>query len=48
MRTFIILWLGQIASSVGSHMTYFALTLWVWQQTESATAVALILFFYQL
>ncbi|MEM1243053.1 MAG: MFS transporter, partial [Cyanobacteria bacterium P01_H01_bin.26] len=47
-RTFIILWLGQIASSVGSHMTYFALTLWVWQQTESATAVALILFFYQL
>ncbi|MGD1857228.1 MAG: MFS transporter [Leptolyngbyaceae cyanobacterium] len=48
VRTFIILWLGQIASSVGSHMTYFALTLWVWQQTESATAVALILFFYQL
>ena len=48
MRTFILLWLGQIASSVGSHMTYFALTLWVWQQTESATAVALILFFYQL
>ncbi|MEM7061845.1 MAG: MFS transporter [Cyanobacteria bacterium P01_B01_bin.77] len=48
MRTFIILWLGQIASSVGSHMTYFALTLWIWQQTESATAVALILFFYQL
>ena len=37
-----------MASSVGSHMTYFALTLWVWQQTESATAVALILFFYQL
>ncbi|MDV3351201.1 MFS transporter [Leptothoe sp. LEGE 181152] len=48
MRTFILLWLGQITSSVGSHMTYFALTLWVWQQTESATAVALILFFYQL
>lgn len=37
-----------MASAVGSHMTYFALTLWVWQQTESATAVALILFFYQL
>lgn len=29
-------------------MTYFALTLWVWQQTESATAIALILVFYQL
>ncbi len=29
-------------------MTYFALTLWVWQQTQSATAIALILIFYQL
>lgn len=29
-------------------MTYFALTLWVWQQTKSATAIALILVFYQL
>ena len=29
-------------------MTYFALTLWVWPQTQSATAIALILFFYQL
>ncbi|MBE9180593.1 MFS transporter [Oculatella sp. LEGE 06141] len=48
MRTFIILWLGQLASSIGSSMTYFALTLWVWQQTESATAIALILVFYQL
>ncbi|MGG6298345.1 MFS transporter [Leptolyngbya sp. AN02str] len=48
MRIFIILWLGQLVSSVGSSMTYFALTLWVWQQTESATAIALILVFYQL
>ncbi|ERN42439.1 major Facilitator superfamily [Rubidibacter lacunae KORDI 51-2] len=48
MRTFIFLWLGQLASSVGSSMTYFALNLWVWQQTQSATAIALILVFYQL
>ncbi|QYO63725.1 MFS transporter [Leptolyngbya sp. 7M] len=48
MRTFIILWLGQLASSIGSSMTHFALTLWVWQQTESATAIALILVSYQL
>jgi MFS family permease len=48
MRTFIILWLGQIVSSIGSSMTYFALMLWVWQQTQSATAIALILVFYQL
>lgn len=48
MRTFILLWLGQLASSIGSAMTYFALTLWVWQRTQSATAIALILVFYQL
>ncbi|NEQ33343.1 MAG: MFS transporter [Leptolyngbya sp. SIO4C5] len=48
MRTFITLWFGQLASSLGSSMTYFALTLWIWQQTQSATAIALILVFYQL
>lgn len=48
VRTFIILWLGQFASAIGSSMTYFALTLWVWPQMQSATAIALILFFYQL
>jgi len=48
VKTFIILWLGQLFSSVGSAMTYFTLTLWVWQKTESATAIALILVFYQL
>lgn len=37
-----------MASSIGSNLTYFALTLWIWQQTESATAIALTLFFYQL
>ncbi|WP_202803866.1 MFS transporter [Geminocystis herdmanii] len=48
MKTFIILWFGQLFSSVGSGMTYFTLTLWVWQKTESATAIVLILVFYQL
>ncbi|MBF2058132.1 MAG: hypothetical protein IGQ45_13185 [Cyanobacterium sp. T60_A2020_053] len=48
MKTFIILWLGQLFSSVGSAMTYFTLTLWVWQKTESASAIAFILVFYQL
>ncbi|NJK28638.1 MAG: MFS transporter [Acaryochloris sp. SU_5_25] len=48
MQSFILLWLGQLASSIGSSMTYFALTLWVWQQTESVTAIALISFFFQL
>lgn len=48
MHTFIVLWLGQMVSSIGSSMTYFALTLWVWQRTESVTAIALITFFFQL
>ena len=37
-----------MVSAIGSSMTYFALTLWMWQQTQSATAIALILVFYQL
>lgn len=48
MRTFLIIWLGQIVSTIGSFMTVFALTIWVWDQTGSATALALVGFFAQL
>ena len=48
MRTFIIIWLGQIVSGIGSYMTVFALTIWVWQVTGSATALTLVSFFVQL
>lgn len=48
MRTFIIIWLGQLVSTVGSYMTSFALTLWAWEITGSATALALVGFFSQL
>ncbi|MBE9215023.1 MFS transporter [Plectonema cf. radiosum LEGE 06105] len=48
MRTFIIIWLGQIVSTIGSYMTVFALTIWVWQVTGSATALTLVSFFVQL
>ncbi|MBE9077517.1 MFS transporter [Romeria aff. gracilis LEGE 07310] len=48
MRTFIIIWAGQLASTIGSKMTGFALTLWAWDVTGSATALALVGFFYQL
>ncbi|MBE9204560.1 MFS transporter [Synechocystis salina LEGE 06099] len=48
MKTFVILCLGQVLSSIGSGMTYFSLTIWVWQKTNSAASVALILVFYQL
>ncbi|NJL61329.1 MAG: MFS transporter [Methylacidiphilales bacterium] len=48
MRTFIIIWLGQMVSTVGSFMTVFALTIWVWEKTGSATALILVGFFAQL
>ncbi|MEM9772064.1 MAG: MFS transporter, partial [Cyanobacteria bacterium P01_D01_bin.73] len=48
MRTFTLIWCGQLASTMGSYMTFFALTLWTWEQTESATALTLITFCLQL
>lgn len=48
MRNFTILWLGQLVSTIGSYMTVFALMIWVWQQTGSATTLALITFSSQL
>ncbi|HEY9667209.1 MAG TPA: MFS transporter [Coleofasciculaceae cyanobacterium] len=48
MRTFLIIWSGQIASLVGSYMTTFALTLWAWELTGQATALALVYFFNRL
>ncbi|GFE67442.1 MFS transporter [Chroococcus sp. FPU101] len=48
MRTFVIIWLGQMVSTIGSFMTVFALTIWVWQKTGSATDLTLVTFFSQL
>lgn len=48
MRTFMIIWLGQMVSSIGSYMTNFALSLWAWEITGQATALALVGFFSQL
>lgn len=42
MRTFTILWLGQFVSTIGSYMSDFGLTLWVWEVTHSATALTTI------
>ncbi|HEY9820650.1 MAG TPA: MFS transporter, partial [Candidatus Sericytochromatia bacterium] len=41
MRNFIVIWLGQTVSLIGSQMTNFAITIWVWQLTGQATALAL-------
>ena len=48
MRKFTLLWLGHLISVIGSHMADFAITLWIWDQTGSATALTLWGFFYQL
>ncbi|MGD2114401.1 MAG: MFS transporter, partial [Acidobacteriota bacterium] len=45
MRAVMWLWFGQLISLVGTGMTRFAGTVWIWQQTESATAVAFFWFF---
>ena len=37
-----------MVSTIGTTMTQFALTIWAWQLTEAATAIALITFFFQL
>ena len=42
MRVFIIVWLGQLVSLVGSGLTSFALGLWVYEHTGSVTQFALI------
>jgi MFS family permease len=41
MRGFTVVWVGQIISVLASSMTGFGMTLWMYQQTESATAMAL-------
>ncbi len=42
MRGFTIIWLGQFSSMLGSTMTQFALTIWAWEVTGTATALALV------
>lgn len=48
MRTFTLIWFGQLVSTIGSYMIRFALTLWAWELTGSVTALALFGFFSQL
>lgn len=42
MQTFMVIWIGQVISFVGSGMTNFALGIWVYQRTGSVTQFALI------
>ncbi|MDL1909516.1 MFS transporter [Chloroflexi bacterium CFX6] len=45
MRSFTLLWLGQMVSLIGSAMTWFAFTIWAWEETGKASALATIGFF---
>jgi DHA3 family macrolide efflux protein-like MFS transporter len=46
MFGFTIVWLGQIVSVLATQMTLFALTIWVFEETGSATALGLMQVFF--
>jgi len=46
MFAFTVIWLGQIISVLASSMSQFALTIYMYQKTESATALGLMQVFY--
>jgi MFS transporter, DHA3 family, macrolide efflux protein len=45
MRTFFIIWFGQLISNIGSYMTSFALKIWAWELTNQVTTLALLSLF---
>ena len=45
MKTFLIMWFGQLVSLMGTGMTRFALMIWAYNQTGEATTLALLGFF---
>lgn len=45
MRAFLIFWFGQLVSLLGTNMSRFALTIWAWELTGQATALALVAVF---
>ncbi len=46
MPAFIVVWLGQVISILTTQMSQFALTVWAYEQTGSATALGLVQVFY--
>ena len=46
MFGFTIVWVGQIISLLGTSMTGFAMTIWAYEKTNAATALALVGFFF--
>ena len=46
MAAFVVVWIGQLVSMLGTSMSNFALTIWAYEETGQATALALVAFFY--
>jgi MFS transporter, DHA3 family, macrolide efflux protein len=46
MFGFSLVWIGQLVSLLGTNMTGFGLTIWAYEKTGSATALALVGFFF--
>jgi MFS family permease len=46
MFGFTIVWIGQIISLLGTSMTGFAMTIWAYEKTNAATALAMVGFFF--
>jgi MFS family permease len=42
LHTFLLIWLGQLVSSIGTQMTRFALLIWAYDRTGNATTLALL------
>lgn len=45
MTAFTLVWLGQVASMLGTAMSGFGLLIWVWERSQQATTVTLLAFF---
>ena len=48
MRTFWIVWAGQLVSLIGTNLTFFGLSVWVFEETGSVTLLATVLLASQL
>jgi len=46
VRTFLVVWSGQLVSQIGTAMSTFALLIWIYERTGRATTVALLGFFW--
>jgi MFS transporter, DHA3 family, macrolide efflux protein len=45
MANFLIIWVGQLVSTIGSSMSGFAIAIWAWEITGKATTLTLVGFF---